>query len=177
MSAIVHLSLEVAGHVKLHNTSTNVTCLLEVDKNNPSTWNFLPLDYKWIMIPEGLKVTSFFFLITSGIQFICAQSPYSMKGLITALAYEFLGFSYIISLIMLLPIIHTVHKWRPTRYECGTWYLLSASIILLLMFIIACILAWKYKKRQRGDILPNEHIFAINYYSRYTMYNIVTEES
>ena len=120
---------------------------------------------------------SFFFLITSGIHFICAQSPYSMKGLITGLAYEFLGFSYIISFIVLLPIIHAAHKWHPTRYGCGTWYLLSASIILLLMFIIACILTWKYKKRQRGDILPNEHIFAINYYSRYTMYNTVTEDS
>ena len=177
MSMIGYLFLEVAGHAKLHGNTTNATCLLEVDKNNPSTWSSLPLDYKWIMIPECLRSTGYFFMTTAGIQFIHAQSPYSMKGLVFGLAYECLGLSYIIFYIVLIPITYAPHKWPPTRYGCGTWYLLSASIILLLMFVLACILISKYKKRQRGDILPNEHIFAINYYSRYTMQNTITEDS
>ena len=173
MSVIGYFSLEVAGHVKLQADTTNATCLLEKDSNSPT----LPIDFKWIVIPECLRSFSSFFMITSAIQFICAQSPYSMKGLIAGIAYSFLGLSYLISYIVLIPITHAAHKWPPTKYGCGTWYLLSASIILLLMFILAYILIWKYKKRQRGDILPNEHIFAIDYYSRYTMYNTVTDNS
>ena len=174
MSVIGCFSLELVGHIKINNATTNATCLLKKkDHNNPT----LPIDFKWIMIPIFLRSFSNFFLITAVIQFICAQSPYSMKGLIVGIAFEFFGLSYIISYIVLTPITHTAHKWPPTKYGCGTWYLLSASIILLFMFVLACILIWKYKKRQRGDILPNEHIFAIDYYSRYTMYNTVTEDS
>ena len=96
-----------------------------------------------------------------------------MKGLITGLGYALIGLSIAIIYLMLLPITYTVHKWPPNRYGCGTWYLLAASIVFLLMFMIAVIISQRYKKRQRDDVLPNEHIFAINYYSRYTMYNSI----
>ena len=170
ISTIAYLSLEVAGHLKLQTNTTNTTCLLEVNQNNPSTWSSLPLDYKWIMILECLRGASYFFMITAGIQFICAQSPYSMKGLIVGLVYGFLGTSSIIIYILLLPITYTVHKWPPNRYGCGMWYLLSASIVLLIVFILACILSRRYKNRKRDDILPNEQVFAINYYSHYTKF-------
>ena len=104
-------------------------------------------------------------------QFIYAQSPYSMRGLITGFAYGYFGFSYIITYLIMLPITYTVHKWPPNRYGCGTWHLLSASVILLLIFILACILGRMYKKRQRGDILPNEHI-AICYQLLHMLHNV-----
>ena len=173
LSTIGYLALEVAGHIKLHDDITNVTCLLEVKESDYSTWNSLPVDYKWTMLPESLHAFGNIFMLVGVIQFICAQSPYSMKGLILGIAYGLFGLSIIISYVIMLPITSTVHKWPPNRYGCGTWYLLSASIVLLIMFIIACLLSWRYKKRQRGDVLPNEQVFAINYYTRYIMYNAV----
>ena len=173
ISIIGYFSLEIAGHIKLDANITNVTCLLKIKENDPSTRNFLPLDYKWIMFPGLLRVFSYFFMISGLVQFICAQSPYSMKGLITGLVYALFGLSIAIIHLLLLPITYTVHKWPPNRYGCGTWYLLAASIVILLAFMIAVIISRRYKRRQRGDVLPNEHIFAINYYSRYTMYNAI----
>ena len=173
ISMIGYFSLEIAGHISLNANITNVTCLLEVKENDPNTWNSLPLDYKWIMLPELFRAFSYFFMISGGVQFICAQSPYSMKGLVTGLGYALFGLSFAIIYLMLLPITYTVHKWPPNRYGCGTWYLLAASTVFLLAFIIAVIISRRYRKRQRDDVLPNEHIFAINYYSRYIMYNSV----
>ena len=173
ISMIGYFSLEIAGHIKLDANITNVTCLLEVKEDDPSTWNSLPLDHKWIILPVLVRTFSYFFILSGGMQFICAQSPYSMKGLITGLGYALFGLSIAMIYLVLLPITYTVHKWPPNRYGCGTWYLLAASIVFLLAFMIAVIISQRYKKRQRDDILPNEHIFAINYYSHYTMYNSI----
>ena len=173
ISMIGYFSLELAGHIKLDANITNVTCLLEVKENDPSTWNSLPLDYKWIMLPEVFRAFSYFFMLTGVMQFIGAQSPYSMKGLIAGLGYALFGLSILIIRLILSPITYTVHRWPHNRYGCGTWYLLSASVIVLLIFVITCIIFQKYKKRQRGDVLPNEHIFAINYYSRYLLSNAI----
>ena len=173
ISMIGFLCIEVTGHTKveLDGNETNITCLLEVEASLYSVTNSLPLDYKWIAFPECFRILSTFFMLSAVIQFVSAQSPYSMKGLVFGLAYGFFGLSFLVTYVIMLPITYTVHKWPANRYGCGTWYLLAASIVLLLMFISACILSWRYKKRQRGDTLPNEHIFAIDYYSRYTMHN------
>ena len=175
MSMAGYFSLELAGHIKLDvgADSTNITCLLEVKHSVYSTWNSIPLDYEWIAFPECLRTLSYFFLITGMIQFICAQSPYSMKGLIFGLAYAIFGFSVVITYLMMLPISYTVHKWPATPYGCGTWYLLSVTIVHLLVLVVACTLSWKYKKREREETLPNEQMFATDYYSRYTMENAV----
>ena len=175
LSISAYLSLEVAGHIKLDADETKCQLcvefsLAEHDHNFKYT---LPLDYKWIMLPESLCVVSYYFMFSGGIQFICAQTPYTMKGLMSGWLYGAYGCSIIVSNIILLPITLTTHKWPPNRYGCETWYLLSVSIVLLLVFIFSSILSWRYKKRQREDTLPNEHIFAIDYYSRYTMHNSI----
>jgi hypothetical protein len=38
------------------------------------------LCYRWLAIPEYLHFISLTFLFTGIIEFICSQSPYSMKG-------------------------------------------------------------------------------------------------
>ena len=172
VSIVGYFLLDVIGHVKLGENALNMTCQLKInvaDYNTPL--NLPPLDYKWAMIPYNTGNISIALMITAGIQFIAAQSPYSMKGLIFGLLYGILGVSVGFNYLILLPITSTAHKWPPSRYGCGTWYLLSASIVLLVMFLLLCVLSWKYKKRQRADVLPSEHIFAINYYTRYTMQN------
>ena len=167
-----YLSLEATGHIiKLDANKTK--CWLEIDllEHDHSFKNPLPLDYKWFMLPESLHIISNYLLLFATIQFICAQIPYTMKGLMSGWIFGAYGCSIIVGGILLLPI--TAHKWPSSRYGCETWYLLSMSIVFLLVFIFASILSWRYKKRQREDTLPNEHIFAIDYYSRYTMYDSV----
>ena len=172
VSIVGYFLLDVIGHVKLGENALNMTCLLKINVADYDTpLNLLPLDYKWAMIPYNTGSISIALMITAAIQFISAQSPYSMKGLIFGLVYAIIGISVTFDYLILLPITSTADKWPPSRYGCGMWYLLSASIVLLVMFALLCVLSCKYKRRQRADVLPSEHIFAINYYSRYTMQN------
>ena len=116
------------------------------------------------MIPYNLYVISLGLMATAAVQFISAQSPYSMKGLMFGLGGGIFGMSFSFNYLILLPITSTAHKWPPSRYGCGTWYLLSASIMLLVMLVLLCVFNHKYKKRQRADVPPSEHIFsAVNF--------------
>ena len=169
MKMVGYLCLEAVGHIKLGENATNITCLLESSESTYSVWNSLPLDYRWLIIPYITYSFGLFFVLTSAIQFVCAQSPYSMRGLLFGMLYSFMGISILVSYLVLLPLELTVHKWPPSRYGCGVWYLLSASIVLLLVFVVACFLSWKYKKRQRDELQHNEQMFAINYYERYIL--------
>ena len=166
LKVIGELCLEVIGHTKLSANATNITCLLASKEANYSPSNSLPLDYKWLMIPNTIYGISIYLMLSSTLQFICSQSPYSMKGLIFGSMYGFIGLSFGISALILFPLVSAVHKWPLSRYGCGVWYLLSASIILLLIFLLLSLLSWRYKKRQRSDYQPSEHMFAINYYDQ-----------
>ena len=171
VSIVGYFLLDVIGHVKLGKSAINMTCLLEINVADYATP--LNLDYRWAMIPYYLKDISIALMVTATMQFITAQSPYSMKGLIFGLAYGIMGISIAFNYLILLPITSTAHMWPPSGYGCGMWYLLSACIVLLVMFVLLLVLSCKYERRQRADVLPSEHIFAINYYSRYTMQNTI----
>ena len=175
LTVIGDLCIEVIGHIKLSVNATNITCLLVSSEINYSPSNSLPLDYKWLMIPNTIYGISVYLMLSSVLQFICAQSPYSMKGLILGLMYGFVGLSYGIVYLVLLPVERSAHKWSSGKYGCGVWYLLAGSIALLLIFVIISILSWRYKRRRRDDLLPSEHVFAINYYDRYTALNSTVE--
>ena len=104
--------IEISGHIKLGVNRTNITCLVEI-KENRTAHNSLPLDYKWIIFPESLTTVSYIFMFSAAIEFVCAQSPYSMKGLIAGLALEFQGLLVILDFLVLSPLTLTVHKWPP----------------------------------------------------------------
>ena len=168
LSIIGNLCLEVIGHIKLSVNATNITCLLANSDVKYSPSNSLPLDFKWLMIPNTIYSISFYLMLSSALQFICAQSPYSMKGLLVGLTYGFLGLSYGFFYLVLLPVEKNAYKWPSHKLGCGVWYLLSASTVLLLVFVVICFLSWRYKRRQRDDLQHNEQIFAIEYYEHYT---------
>ena len=89
-----------------------------------------------------------------------------MKGLVIGTYYGFLGlfvmFNYGLTQVFRLKS----HIWQKNAaFSCGFWYLLT-KIILTVSIMLIFLLAIKYhKKRKREDVLPNEHIFAEQYYS------------
>ena len=125
------------------------------------------LDYRWYIISECLFAFSEICLLKGSLEFYCAQVPYSMKGLLAGFNYGlitlFASFNY--GLIYIFEI--NFHTWeKQTILNCGFWYLLT-KIIPGIILLLLSILAFKcYKKRKREDVLPNEHIFAEQYYSK-----------
>ena len=91
-STISKLALEVTAHSLYtdsgHNNQTlnqTLRCLVHVHPQEHSPT--LGIDYHWLAIPNALSGVSILILIIAAIEFICAQSPYSMKGLIMGTVY------------------------------------------------------------------------------------------
>ena len=124
------------------------------------------LDNRWKFLSGFLRNIGNAVYLISILEYLCAQVPYSMKGIVAGLFFVCIG--------LFLPLFNsfyfvfeTTHlTWGTGVISCGFWYfatkicLLLATIIIFIIYILKC-----YKKRKREDVLPSEHIFAERYYS------------
>lgn len=150
----------VANYVN-HQSTNQTSCPL----NETEVYVILPVDYKWMALPFTMNSLGQFLLLTSIGEFLCAQSPYSMKGFLFGSTYGLSGFFAIVGYLLLKPVKLISRKWLTNHYGCLSWYLLIAlafllAVLLAFFFVFKC-----YKKRLRDDNVHNEQIFAINYYS------------
>ena len=153
----------ISRHNSLQMNGPNVTipCLFETQ----STEGVLnkSFNYKWITVPDFLLLISLTMLYIGLVEFISAQVPFFMKGLMIGITY--CSFSYL-GLCGWLHLYHSSVFWGTGTLSCGFWYILLLTIVNLgILFLILVILTRWYKKRQRQDVLPNEHFFAERYYS------------
>ena len=118
----------------------------------------------WMAIPNILNSVSFILLDVGAYEFMCAQTPYSMRGLIfgyvSGSAAIFLLIGYGIS----KPFTWHLINWGMGIISCGFWYLFLIGLLMVIFIAVLLILIKHYKNRKREDVLPNEHIFAERYY-------------
>lgn len=145
-----------------HNATNIVECMFYGNRSALSS----SLDYRWTAIPTFFHSISLALLFVGGFEFLCAQVPYSMKGLIFGTTYGLGAISITLGLSVSFLFKYKVFTWSTGIISCGFWYFLQ---VLVIMTVISCvgsvILKW-YKYRKREDILPNEHIFAERYFIR-----------
>ena len=117
-------------------------------------------------VPELLSALSYMLIIIGITEFLCAQVPYSMKGLMVGIFYG--------SLVLFFVLNKGIFKLKSPSWNfgamfiCGFWHLLIKIFFLLVIVTISPIVSMCYKKRKRDDVLPNEQIFAERYYSKYS---------
>ena len=124
--------------------------------------------YKLYTIPDVISAFSYIMILTGAIEFLCAQIPYSMKGVIVGLFYGSLVVFFTIGKGIILIFRKTsLSIWSNNHlFGCEFWYLQVKLIVLLIAIVVVILLAISYKKRKREDVLPNEHIFAERFYSK-----------
>ena len=124
------------------------------------------LDNRWYILSGFLCSIGDVMYLISSLEYLCAQVPYSMKGIVAGSFFACVG--------LFLPIFSSVHfvfkstdfTWGTGLISCGFWYFVTiicsllATIIIFIIYTLKC-----YKKRKREDVLPSEHIFAERYYS------------
>ena len=123
-------------------------------------------DIKWMMLPNILNAISIVTLGIGTIEFICAQTPYSMKGLMVGTVYSSMVIFAFIGYGITVPFTRHMITWSTGVISCGFWYLLLVILILIFNSTLLLILGKLYKNRKREDVLPNEQIFAERYYSQ-----------
>ena len=123
-------------------------------------------DIKWIVLPNIPNAISIVTLGIGIIEFICAQTPYSMKGFMVGTVYSSMVIIAFIGYGITVPFTRHMITWSTGVISCGFWYLLIVIIVLIFNSILLLILGKLYKNRKREDVLPNEQIFAERYYSQ-----------
>ena len=133
----------------------NSTCFLYDTPNginNEQLWS----DYTKFMYQQPLLGIVEYILLTSVAEFICAQSPYSMKGVLMGIFFVVLAFS------VGLPIglLEVIKRYVKPDVKCGVWLHTAVTGVLIVCVVIHIVTTKCYKFRKRDDILSNEEMFA-----------------
>ena len=162
------LIIDIVGHVKSLGEGT-VVCIFNVTNGNYNSLNM-----HWaVLIPSSVLLgLSSLIVVATTIEFISAQSPNSMKGLLIGVFYAIKGvfqaLSSIIFLAFSIPSVWSSHLTteHPPFTSCGFGYLLLMCVIALIGLILLSVVARRYKYRERDD-RPYDQRFAVDVYSRY----------
>ena len=135
--AIIFLSTTVTAGLNIAITNREV-CL----KQNVSDGLdlFLP-PYQVILVPYILAGIGILFVYVTSLEFILAQAPYRMQGLL--IGFWFLQFPSII-LQEALGLIPTVH--------CSWEYYVVITASQLMFMLLYTLVAWRYKPRQCNEL-------------------------
>lgn len=112
----------------------------------------------WIILPEILNGSSIFILLLATMEFVCAQAPVNMKGLVFGLSYSIFGLGTLIQTLILLPFLYYSKEtvWEKAPLTCSIWYFLLQLVIVLVGFVVMIVVIRKYKNRTRVDITHDD---------------------
>ena len=122
---------------------------------------------RWMVLAQLFNSISVIISVIGAFEFICSQSPYSMRGLLFGATYCCVMLYSLVGYGIMKPFtkLSTSISWGAGIISCEFWYLLLLLVILILNSIMVCILSKWYKNRKREDVLPNEQVFAERYYT------------
>ena len=137
-----------------------------IDSNQTSTSGSLPkcifvdkpdiiISHTLQLIPSFLDGLSHFLLASSALEYIWAQTPSTMKGLMLGFGYMFLGLSTLIHTAVSFPFFYiNLAKripWLHTRLTCEIWYFLLEAVIILAALIMTGILVKKHNQQKQRN--------------------------
>ena len=148
------LSLEAATYYNEQHTSnlTNSSDISESTCIFTHRHNVEDISYKWLLIPGFMSGLSSFFMFLSGIEFIWAQTPYSMTGLALGIMYACIGLNTLLQSVVAYPFLFSDGiPWEHYPLTCQLWYFLLQGLITLIMLTVGILVFKKYKRRTRND--------------------------
>ena len=117
--------------------------------------------YKAMIIPEILYGISYALAFPTSLEFIIAQSPHEMRGLMVGLWYAAMGLGYVIDINGRYPF-----NCKEDIVCQNIYYYVMKSAVIIIILILFVILAKRYKLRVRKNEI-NIHLIAEEHYERY----------
>ena len=160
-SLCAQMALDITAH-----SQESAQCIFYTDyaMNRTTTHGNL---HVWMYIPAFLNAIALILVLVGIFEFICAQSPYAMKGLLIGVFYcsngIFLALGELIELAFILAY-HSRDKFQ-TFPTCSFWYYLLSIIIAVAGIAVFSLVARGYKKRRRDEIMFEQTV-AERYYER-----------
>ena len=146
-------------YFSLQTENSTQTCAFEETINVTNQNEYLQSTYI-MLIPNFIGAFGTVLILAGGLEFVFAQAPHSMKGLLIGVYYGFSGLYE--STGWMLVNVFKYHKksWIPS---CEFYIFTVNAIVMLTSFLLFLVLSKKYKLRSRGDIF-NPNVIAENYY-------------
>ncbi len=116
-----------------YTANTSAGCIFTSSDLHP-----LSFDHKWVEVPILLvhyNYGSFFLLLNAILEFVCAQAPYDLQGLLVGLVH-----SAVLSSLLLGVVIDVSNEYIGTSdSSCGVWFYLFTTITTILGCILWCL--------------------------------------
>ena len=105
------------------------------------------IDYRLYSIPEYISAISYIMILVGAIEFLCAQIPYLMEGLIVRIIYSSLVPSLVLNrAILYMFMLKSSIIWKAeSKFGSEFWYLQIKLIFLLIMIISSCTLILEHR--------------------------------
>ena len=139
LGTIGMVAIETVGHLQ----TPNVTCMF-----NDNIEVVMSLNYYWTMIPQVFGGFGIVLFTIGSFEFIIAQSPLQMKGLLLGLWFAFNGMAKLIGYNLYRPFLLLLAS---IPISCGFYYYLTQTLLLLLLFVVFYTLSKHYKLRIRNN--------------------------
>ena len=153
-----------ARHTYLENHRHNLTLKCIFSENIGVLSDFS--DSRWLMLPIVINALSLIITVIGCVEFICAQTPYSMRGLMFGTLYGGISVYTSIAYGVMHPFTRETKIWGTGIISCGFWFLFLNFIALVINAVFLSVIGILYKNRKREDVLPNEQIFAERFYTK-----------
>ena len=145
------------------NAGNSVPCIITANQTSPP----LKIDYLWADIPYnvlfGIQLMLFF---VSQSEFIVAQSPHNMKGMLIGFGWAINALS--VALGELIPVIWYLSWTDPvTIPSCGIWYYVSTAVLASAALLLVCAAIRWYRMRMRDEPSLQQGLVE-DVYERYT---------
>ena len=94
------------------------------------------------------------------LEFICSQSPYSMKGLLLGIFFSIRSLFQGIAFLSIIPFV----SWQIESLSCGSGFYAMIIVVCLFEFVIFSCVSKRYRYRNMNEP-SNEYRYAEEYYS------------
>ena len=160
------LVTDITGHVlNISNSSNHTQCVFQVTLSPIRSVTYYSFNMHWaVLIPPSLLFgIGPLLVIATTLEFISAQSPQSMKGLLVGVFFAIRGLFQFLNSIIIIPL-SLKQPWatremidHPPVTNCGFVYLMLMSVTGLIGLILFTLAAKRYKYRTRDEGMFCQH--------------------
>ena len=166
LGVVCWLVTDITGHVlNISNSSNHTQCVFQVTLSPIRSVTYYSFNMHWaVLIPPSLLFgIGPLLVIATTLEFISAQSPQSMKGLLVGVFFAIRGLFQFLNSIIVIPL-SLKQPWatremidHPPVTNCGFVYLMLTSVTGLIGLILFTLAAKKYKYRTRDEGMFCQH--------------------
>ena len=101
----------------------------------------------------------------AALEFIFAQSPYSMRSMLVGTYYTIQGVFGMMSVLIPITVFYVWRKYQSSwKASCGTVYFSVMAALGIIGFVVYVVVARKYRMRQRDEQFE-QYMIVEKYYS------------